>query len=42
MNIKKYLLNAVLFTFCISGFMPLLAQDSAEDVDEPLDKVDEE
>ena len=34
MNINKYLLNAVLFTFCISGFMPLVAQDSADDVEE--------
>ena len=33
MNTNKYLLNAVLFAFCISGFMPLSAQDS-DDVEE--------
>ena len=35
MNTNKYLLNAVLFTFCISGFTPLSAQDSdSDDVEE--------
>ena len=33
MNTNKYLLNAVLFAFCISGFIPLSAQDS-DDVEE--------
>ena len=34
MKINRYFLNAVLFAFSVSSFMPLLAQDSDDDVEE--------